>query len=163
MKAEVSTSTSGLATTDDLIAVLSRSRVTGLHQALVSHPGAEVVGQDHRSQGARQQLCQRDPDSLRFSLPGGVLFLVRTDLCTDHDDDTLRSVVTLARSGPNELWAATACFASAHAPWIGWQALWLLLPGLALGGLWWRYRRLSLNVLVHAGFNAALVLATVWF
>lgn len=61
------------------------------------------------------------------------------------------------------LWAATTLFASAHAPWIGWQALWLLLPGLALGGLWWRYRRLSLNVLVHAGFNAALVLATVWF
>lgn len=102
MKAEVSTSTSGLATTDDLIDVLSRSRVTRLHQALVSHPGAGVVGRDHRSQGAPQQLCQRDPESLCFSLRGGVLFLARTDLRTDHDDVTPRSVIALARSGPNE-------------------------------------------------------------
>ncbi len=60
------------------------------------------------------------------------------------------------------LWVSTALFASSHAPWMGWQALWLMLPGLALGWLWWTYRRLSLNVLVHAGFNAALVLATLW-
>lgn len=60
------------------------------------------------------------------------------------------------------LWGATALFALSHAPWVGWQALWLMLPGLALGWVWWRYRRLSLNVLIHAGFNAALVLTTLW-
>jgi hypothetical protein len=60
------------------------------------------------------------------------------------------------------LWGATALFALGHAPWVGWQALWLMLPGLVLGWVWWRYRRLSLNVLIHAGFNAALVLTTLW-
>lgn len=63
--------------------------------------------------------------------------------------------------GPRRaLLAATVLFAVCHAPWMGWQALWLLAPGLTLGYLWWMHRSLWLNIAAHASFNGALALVT---
>ncbi len=48
-------------------------------------------------------------------------------------------------------------FAAVHAPSHGWQAVWWLIPGLALGEIWRRGQTLWVCVALHAWFNVCLV------
>ena len=98
------------------------------------------------------------------SLRTGLLFLVLAPVLEEY---VFRAQLQqwLADQWQRPRWAwlvATALFAMAHAPWMGWPALWLIVPGLALGWVWLTYRSLLLNVIVHASFNGVLVLATLW-
>lgn len=54
------------------------------------------------------------------------------------------------------LGVASGVFALAHAPWLGWPALGLLLPGVLLGVCWLRHQSLWRNVLLHSSLNGAL-------
>ena len=52
---------------------------------------------------------------------------------------------------------ASCAFALLHAPAHGLDALWWLVPGLALAELWRREQRLLPCVVLHAWFNACLL------
>lgn len=52
--------------------------------------------------------------------------------------------------------ASSLLFAMCHAPWMGWPAMGLLLPGLLLGWYWMRFEKLTYNVALHSAMNAAL-------
>lgn len=60
----------------------------------------------------------------------------------------------------NAMLVATALFVSIHLPWMGWHALWLIAPGLALGAAWRAHRNLVFNIGLHSAFNGSLAMAT---
>ena len=51
-------------------------------------------------------------------------------------------------------------FMAAHAPQQHWNALWWILPSLAIGEVWRQRQKLWPCVLMHAWFNASLAAAT---
>lgn len=70
-------------------------------------------------------------------------------------------IASRSRSPLFALFASSIIFALSHAPWMGWIALGLILPGLVLGLYWLRFRNLWYNVALHSVMNTVLALATV--